>query len=229
MVTTYAASRFQLRAEYTDYEILTANAFIRYDDCGIYLHHIPHPSPGMQSQGRSGEPPSPPVVWSSKDPSGSNRSGGLYYDRIDAVLPNFYLHNERHSRSHIIEFGMDTPEDSEHDPRAGYPVVLNHTVTPTNNNSTQNLRPKGQKKARVCPHPTLGEFRINTLLVADPGRCGHSCADLRQCGVLDGDEQSIQAMEYDEVTGRILLHIFNTVNADILGSDTNSLLLADLS
>lgn len=81
---------------------------------------IPHLSFGTQSQGGNGQLSTTSVVWSFYDHSGSNRYGGLYYSRTDAILQNFYLHNKC---SHMIEFGMDTLADSERDPCVGCPVV----------------------------------------------------------------------------------------------------------
>lgn len=219
---------FQRTAEDSDYEVLTANAFVRHDHYGIYLYHIPHPSHEIQFQGGNGKPSPPSIFWSSTDYSGPNRYGGLYYDRTDAVLPNFYLNNDRHSNSHTIEFGMNTPEDTEYDHYVRYPVVLNHTVTPTNDNLTLIRGQKGRKRACVSPCSTLREFHIETLLVDDPDKRGHFCTNLRQYGVADIVGRWTQRMEYDEVTGRILLHISGRY-IDNPRPDIDRLLLADLS
>jgi hypothetical protein len=57
----------QRTAACPDYEVLIASAFIRYELHVIYLYHIPHPSPGTQSQDGNDKLPSLSVVWSSSD------------------------------------------------------------------------------------------------------------------------------------------------------------------
>ena len=204
---TYTVPRFQWGFLVSQFEILNANAFIRCNSGGIDLYHIPCPPPGTQSRGGDG-PPTPSIIWSYS----SHTLGycGLYYDRTDAVLPNFYVHSAEYS--HIIEFGIDTLADAKHDPCVGYPIVRNHTVTPTHaaggnfahSTGSRRLTLKGRKGVRFGYGSTGEEFCLSTVLVDDPNRRGHLRANLGQCGfpVVDADWVN---MEFDEVTGRILL------------------------
>jgi len=222
VVTTYTTLGFQWIPR-ASLAVLTANAFIRYDDHGIYLYHIPHLSSRAQSQSGNGQSSTPSVVWSFCDFNRSERYGGLYYNRTDAILQNFYLHNGK--RSHMIEFGMDVPAGTERDPRIRYTVVLKHTVTPRNDNSTHIIpfRVKGRKGAGFGYDPAIGGFRLDTLFVDDPDRCGHFGVFTRQHGVLDIGRQWFEKMEYDEVTGRVLFLV-----SEEYASTWGRLLLADL-
>jgi len=188
-------SRFQWENECPSIEVLTTNAFIRYGPDRIYLHHIPHPPPKTQSQGGRGKSPTPSVIWSYCD-SGGFGYGGLYYHRTDSVLPNFSLRNNWYS--HIIEFGMDGIE---------CPVVINHTVTPTNGDPEAGIgvRESGGQKAIDFLVDPVGGFLLDTVLLNEPDRRGHFRAVLRQYGLLGMDDDWIEAVRYDEVTGRILL------------------------
>lgn len=113
--------RFQWEHECPNTEVPTTNAFIRYGPDKIYLHHTPQSPPQeTRLQGGSTISPAPPVIWSHCNSDGFGYRG-IYYYRTDSVLPNFSLRSNRYS--HIIEFGMDGIE---------YPVVSNHTITPTN-------------------------------------------------------------------------------------------------
>ena len=188
-------------------EVLTANAFIRWNYEGIYLFHIP-PS-GMQSWGGNNELSTPSIIWSYRydDARAPSGYGGLYYNHTDAVLPNLYVNNYRHS--HIIEFGVDTLADAEHNSCAGYPVVLNHTVVPASGGSHDDVdlrRSKGRKGVYLGFDLDLPyeELLLYTDLLDDPDRRGHFRVALGQYELLGADEEWIKGMDHDEVTGRIL-------------------------
>ena len=188
-------ARFQWGHECPNFQVLTTNAFIRYGPGKIYLHQIPNPPPGTQPQGWGGKSPTPPIIWSYCD-SGGFGYGGLSYHRTDSILPNFFLHSDRYS--HIIGFGMDGNER---------PVVLNHTVTPTNGDPRAGVgiqESGGQKAIDFRSHSTDG-FLLDTMLLNEPNRRGHFRAALRQYGLLGVDEDWIEAIRPDEITGRILL------------------------
>lgn len=203
----YTIPRFQGTSRVSRFEVINANAFIRYNSGGIYLYHIPHLPPGIQSQDGNGKRQTPSVVWSSHDSCAPGPYGGLYYDRTDAVLPKLHLHNDEHS--HIIEFGMDTLTDAKHDPCVGYPVVLNHIITPANedpNDRTSSRWWKGRRGAHFDSASVDGEFCLRTLLVDDPNRRGYFRGSL---GWYESPEDWwIERLEQDDVTGRILLVIY---------------------
>lgn len=202
----YTIPRFQETSRVSRFEVITANAFIRYNHFGIDLYYIPHLQSGIQSQGGNSKPQLPSPAWSFHGGGALVEYSGIYYDRTDAALPTFYLRDEC---SHmIIEFGMDTPAEAEHDPCVRYPVVLNHTVTPVDGNHSGGIAfrwSKGRRAGRIY----VGfedELHLKTVLVDDPNRSGYFCIDLRQnFWPLLIDAQWIETMEYDEVTGRILL------------------------
>lgn len=204
VVITYAMPCFQGTPRVSSFEVLTANAFIQYDSGGIYLYHIPHMPSGIQSRDQNDKRQTPLLIWSSYDGSASGEYGGLYYDRTDAVLPKFYLHNEKYS--HMIEFGIDTPTDAEHDPCIGYPAVLNHTVTPADGDPNDRLSfrwAKGRRGVHFGFNFSGGEFHTSTVLIDDPDRRGYFRGSLGRYRLLDN--WWIERMEHDEVTGRIFL------------------------
>lgn len=200
------------------FEVLTANAFIRYDQGGIYLYHIPHLPSGIQSRGENNRPPTPSIVWSYCDDIFGG-FGGLYYNRADAVLPNLCLHDGE--GSHIIEFGMNALVGAERGPPVGYPVVLNHTVTSGKSHTLGGMSFQGAKgrKEACFGFGSPGEFFLNTALLDDPDRRGRFRGSLRQHGLQGACHEWTRAMEYDEVTGRIILLVDGLVTYDLFLAD----------
>jgi len=87
------------------------------------------------------------------------------------------------------------------------PVVLNHTVTQTNGDTKAGIgiQESGNQKVLDYQIDSAGGFLLDTMLLNEPDRRGHFRAVLRQYGLLGADEDWIEAVRYDEVTGRILL------------------------
>ena len=205
---TDAMPRFQGALASSRFEIITANAFLRYDHVAVHLCHIPHLTSGIQQQDGNSKPPIPSLVWSLRGRGALGQYSGIYYNRTNAVFPTFHLHD--YCSHTIIKFGTDTPTDAEHDSCVGYPVVLNHTVTKVNGNPKNRIAfqwSKGRKAACVGFDPAGEEFHLETMFVDDPDKCGHFRTALRQYGLLGIDESWVDTMECDEVTGRILLVI----------------------
>lgn len=203
------------------FEVLTANAFIRFNHGGIHLYRIPHLPSGIQLQGGNDDLPTPSLAWTCGY-GGPNMYGGLYYDRTDAILPNLYLHNDNYSS--IIVFGVPTQGDTEPDTCAGHPVVLNHIITSYDRSPCRPIlsqRSKGRKGAHLDGDDD--GFHLFTVLVDDPDRFGWFRLVLSQHELPDIDKEWVKKMEYDEVTGRILL-----LTADEY-SDTCRLCFVDLS
>lgn len=220
--TTYTLLRFQGRPAVSRFEVLTANAFIRYDKAAVHLCHISHLSSGIQPRGGNDKPQIPSITWSSHGSHGFGGYAGLHYDRTDAVLPRFYLHNNGYSS--VLGFEVDTLAGAEHDLHVVYPVVPKRTNTSANDNPNDGVIfrwSEGRKAARIGFDSSGEELRLNTEFIDDPNQCGHLCIALRQYG-LSGIGEELVAMECDEVTGRILLVIGDG------GPDTR-LFLADLS
>ena len=201
-------------------EVLTANAFLRYNPGEIDLYRIPHLPSSTQSQGWDDNlPPTPLVIWSYRGDRVSRGHCGLYYNRTDSVLPNFYLLDDRDS--HLIEFGMDTPADAGRDPCVRYPTVLNHTITPANNDHIRNT--KSRKGTSCSLDSAREELHLTTTLLDDLSRCGHFRAALGQCGGFQGLYGLwIGVQEFDEVTGRILILLLDAFE------NNRRLVLADL-